>query len=245
MRTAPLNPNPVADLGASAAASSRLKPLQGKPAGTLVVHEIYRSIQGESTFAGLPCAFVRLTACQLRCRYCDTPHAFHEGRPWTLDEVAARVLEMGDSLVEITGGEPLLQPEVLPLMARLADAGRTVLLETSGSLDIRPVDPRVRVILDLKTPGSGEAAANHWPNLALLKPTDELKIVICDRADFDWAIAQIHAHQLIDRCPILFSAAFGQVAAADLARWVLDSRLPIRFQLQLHKVLWDPQARGV
>jgi 7-carboxy-7-deazaguanine synthase len=223
----------------------RLRPLQGKPAGSLLIHEIYRSVQGESTFAGLPCAFVRLTACNLRCGYCDTAHAFGQGTLMTLDQVVTRALEQDDHLVEITGGEPLLQAKVHPLMARLADAGRTVLLETSGALDIAPVDPRVHIILDLKTPGSGEVAANLWSNLALLKPTDEVKFVLCDRADFDWAVAQVRAHALTDRCPVLFSPAFGQVNSTDLAAWVLESRLPVRLQIQLHKVLWDPKARGV
>ena len=223
----------------------RLRPLAGQPAGTLLIHEIYRSLQGESTYAGLPCVFIRLTACHLRCRYCDSPHAFHEGAPMPLDEVVERALALGDPLVEVTGGEPLLQPEVLPLMTHLADAGRTVLLETSGALDIGAVDPRVRVILDLKTPGSGEVAANLWSNLARLTPTDEVKFVLCDRADFDWAVAQVVAHDLTARCPVLFGPSFGQVQPTELAAWVLESRLPIRFQLQLHKQLWDPRARGV
>jgi 7-carboxy-7-deazaguanine synthase len=223
----------------------RLKPLEGKPAGSLVVHEIYRSLQGESTFAGLPCVFVRLTACHLRCGYCDTPHAFHQGQTLTLDEVVARALALGDRLVEVTGGEPLLQPEALPLMTRLADAGRTVLLETSGALDIGPVDPRVHVILDLKTPGSGELEANLWENLARLKPSDEVKFVVCDRADFDWAVAQVRAHHLVDRCPVLLSPVSGRVSPSDLASWILQSGLPLRLQLQLHKILWGPSARGV
>jgi 7-carboxy-7-deazaguanine synthase len=225
--------------------AQRLAPLANKPAGSLVVHEIYRSIQGESTFAGLPCVFVRLTACHLRCGYCDTPHAFKQGETLTLDEVVERALALGDPLVELTGGEPLLQPEALPLMARLADAGRTVLLETSGALDISGVDPRVHVILDLKTPGSGEVSANLWSNLDRLKPSDEIKFVVCDRADFDWAIAQVRTHGLTDRCPVLVSAAFGQVDWSELAAWVLESRLPVRLQVQLHKILWDPSARGV
>ena len=228
-----------------ASASHRLRPLEGKPAGSLVVHEIYRSVQGESTFAGLPCVFIRLTACHLRCGYCDTPHAFHEGQTLALDEVIARALEYGDELVEITGGEPLLQAEVYPLMSRLADAGRTVLLETSGAVAIDQVDPRVRVILDLKTPGSGEVAANVWSNLAILKATDEVKFVICDRRDFEWSVEQVRSHGLASRCPILFSPAFGQVNPTDLAAWVLESRLPVRLQIQLHKILWDPAARGV
>lgn len=225
--------------------SNRLRPLVGKPVGSLVIHEIYRSLQGESTFVGLPCVFVRLTACHLRCGYCDSPHAFGQGETLTLDEVVARALSLGDPLIEITGGEPLLQPEVFPLMARLADAGRTVLLETSGTLDISPVDPRVRIILDVKTPGSGEAEANLESNLDRLKPTDELKFVLCDKADFDWSVAFVRDRSLTGRCPILFSPSFGQVNPTDLAHWVLETRLPIRLQLQQHKILWDPNARGV
>jgi 7-carboxy-7-deazaguanine synthase len=223
----------------------RLKPLEGKPAGSLLVHEIYRSLQGESTFAGLPCVFVRLTACHLRCGYCDTPHAFGEGDLLDLDDVLARALELGDELVEITGGEPLLQPEVYPLMARLADARKTVLLETSGAVDIGAVDRRVHVILDIKTPGSGEIGANVWGNIELLKPTDEVKIVIRDRADFDWAARLLRDHRLTERCPVLFSPAFREVNPTDLAAWILESRLPVRLQLQQHKILWDPNSRGV
>jgi 7-carboxy-7-deazaguanine synthase len=222
-----------------------LKPLSGKPEGSLVVHEIYRSLQGESTFAGLPCVFIRLTACHLRCGYCDTPHAFRQGETLPLDEVVSRALAFGDDLIEVTGGEPLLQAEVYPLMTRLLDAGKTVLLETSGAVDTGLVDPRVRVILDLKTPGSGEVAANVWANVDRLRPTDEVKFVVCDRADFDWSAAQVRAHRLTDRCPVLFSPAFGRVSPTELAAWVLESRLPVRLQVQLHKILWDPQARGV
>jgi 7-carboxy-7-deazaguanine synthase len=223
----------------------RLRPLAGKPAGTLVVHEIYRSLQGESTFAGLPCVFVRLTACHLRCGYCDTPHAFQLGETLALDDVLARALNYGDRLVEITGGEPLLQPEVFPLMSRIADAGRTVLLETSGAIDIAPVDPRVRTILDVKTPGSGEVTANLWSNLDLLKPTDELKFVVCDRSDFDWSVAQIEGRRLLGRCPILISAVSGRVEPAELAQWILATGMPLRLQLQLHKLLWGADTRGV
>jgi 7-carboxy-7-deazaguanine synthase len=223
----------------------RLRPLAGKPAGTLIVHEIYRSLQGESTFAGLPCVFVRLTACHLRCSYCDTPHAFHSGEALSLDDVVARALALGGSLIEITGGEPLLHPEALPLMARLADAGRTVLLETSGALDISRVDPRVRIILDLKTPGSGEANANLWSNVSRLKPIDEVKFVVCDRADFDWAIEQIQSRELLARCPVLVSPVHAKVAPAQLAQWLLDSGLPLRLQVQLHKALWGTETRGV
>jgi len=229
----------------AAAHHARLKPLERKPAGTLLVHEIYRSLQGESTFAGLPCVFIRLTACHLRCVYCDTPHAFAQGEILDLHQILATALKLGDPLVEITGGEPLLQPEVYPLMTRLADAGKTVLLETSGAIEIAAVDPRVRVIVDIKTPGSGESAANLWTNLDRLKPCDEVKVVVCHRADFEWAIAIVRQRRLYERCPVLFSAAFGLVNPAELAGWVLESRLPIRLQLQQHKILWDPMARGV
>lgn len=228
-----------------AALRSRLKPLEGKPPGTLLVHEIYRSLQGESTFAGLPCIFIRLTACHLRCVYCDTPHAFAQGEILALDAILAKTIRLGDALVEITGGEPLLQPEVYPLMTRLADLGKTVLLETSGAIDISEVDSRVRVILDIKTPGSAESAANVWTNLERLKPSDEVKVVVCHRADFDWAIEIVRQRRLYERCPVLFSAASGLVDPTDLAAWVLESRLPVRLQLQQHKILWDPMARGV
>jgi 7-carboxy-7-deazaguanine synthase len=234
-----------ADGPQSGAHALRLKPLAGKPAGTLVIHEIYRSLQGESTFTGLPCVFIRLTACHLRCVYCDTPHAFHEGEPMSLDEVVGRALSLGDDLVEITGGEPLLQPEVYPLMSRLADAGKTVLLETSGAIDTSAVDRRVHVILDIKTPGSGEVEANLWSNVKRLKTIDEVKFVICDRADFDWAVKVVREQYLSDRCPVLFSAAFGRLSPTELAAWILETHDPIRLQLQQHKILWDPDARGV
>ena len=223
----------------------RLKPLEGKPAGVLVVHEIYRSLQGESTYAGLPCVFVRLTACHLRCEYCDTPYAFNQGMPMTLDEVVARVRVLETDLVELTGGEPLLQAEVFPLMKRLADGGKTLLLETSGSIDTTPVDPRVHIILDVKTPGSGEVQANFWSNLDRVRRMDQVKFVICDRADFEWSEKVVRENRLTTRCPVLFSPSFGQIDATELARWVLETRLPIRLQLQLHKILWDPRARGV
>jgi 7-carboxy-7-deazaguanine synthase len=230
---------------APATPSRRLRSLDGKPVGSLLIHEIYRSLQGESIYTGLPCVFVRLTACHLRCGYCDTPYAFNRGETLAVEEVLTRVLALRDPLVEVTGGEPLLQEEVHPLMTRLADAGRTVLLETSGSIDIAGVDPRVHVILDVKTPGSGESAANLEINLERLKPTDELKYVVCDRADFEWSVAHIERHRLADRAGLLVSPAHGEVDPADLAAWVLDSRLPIRLQLPLHKRLWGPEARGV
>ncbi len=224
---------------------SRLRPLADRPEGSLAIHEIYRSIQGESLYAGLPCVFVRLTACHLRCVYCDTPHAFNQGEFRAREEIMAGVLALGDHLVEITGGEPLLQPEVFGLMEQLADHGRKVLLETAGSIDLTPVDARVHIIMDVKTPGSGEVASNSDANLDRLKPTDELKYVICDRADFDWSVAHVRSHGLVERLSVVFSPAFGQVNPTDLAAWILETRLPLRLQLQLHKQLWDPNRRGV
>ncbi len=227
------------------ALASRLRPLAGKPAGSLLIHEVYRSLQGESTHAGLPCTFIRLTACHLRCTYCDTRHAFHSGRPMTVDEVLGQALATGDRLVEVTGGEPLLQPEVLPLLAGLAGAGRSVLLETSGALDTAGVDPRVAIILDVKTPGSGEAAANLDANLGRLKPIDEVKYVVCSRDDFDWSVAHIRRHGLANRVAVLVATAHRRVEPSDLAAWILETGLPLRLQVQLHKLLWDPSARGV
>lgn len=223
----------------------RLKPLVGKPAGSLVIHEIYRSIQGESDYAGLPCVFVRLTACQMRCVYCDTPHAFNQGETMTLDAVLSRVREWDDPLVEVTGGEPLLQPESLDLMRTLADEGRTVLLETGGGLSIADVDRRVHVILDVKTPDSGEAEANLVSNYDHLKPTDETKYVVCSDADVDWAVGHVRTHRMHERCSTVFSPSFGEITPARLAERVLESGLPIRMRLQLHKYVWHPQARGV
>ena len=222
----------------------RLTVLDDVPAGSLLIHEIYASIQGESTYAGLPCTFVRLTGCHLRCRWCDTPHAFVEGRPMTIDQVVGRVLELPPEMVELTGGEPLAQAGALDLMRRLADAGKRVLLETSGGLPIDEVDPRVVVILDLKCPSSGEEAANRYQNLQRLKPTDEVKFVVGDRADFDWAVAKVREHDLLQR-PVLFAPVFGELPYQQLCEWILESRLPIRFGPQLHKHIWDPLARGV
>jgi len=239
------------EIGAASGAISpevlarRLRPIVDRPEGALVVHEIYRSIQGESTYAGLPCTFVRLTACHLRCNYCDTRHAFHEGRTRTVAEVAAGALATGDALVEITGGEPLLQAEVYPLMARLLGAGRTVLLETSGAVDTSNVDPRVVVILDVKTPGSGESASNLAANWPRLRPHDEVKYVVSSRADFDWSVAHIRDHAIADRGKVLMGAVHGRVNPTDLAAWILETSLPIRLQVQIHKILWNPNARGV
>ena len=223
----------------------RLQPLTGKPPGTLLIHELYRSIQGESTFAGLPCVFVRTAVCDARCVWCDTPHAFTQGTVWTLDDIVTKVRSFQTPVVEITGGEPLVQPETLPLMARLADLGLTVLLETSGAHDISPVDRRVHIIMDLKCPDSGEEANNRWANLDALKPSDEIKFVVASRADFDWTANVVRQQRLDRRFVVLLSGVHNSVAPLELANWLLDSGLQIRMQLQMHKVIWGPTTRGV
>jgi 7-carboxy-7-deazaguanine synthase len=225
--------------------SHRIALLETKTPGNLFIHEIYRSIQGESQFAGLPCVFVRTSVCGQRCVWCDTPHAFSEGTEQSLPGVLDRVIDFDCPLVEITGGEPLLQREVLPLMTALADRGRTVLLETSGAEDISGVDGRVHIIMDLKCPDSGECERNRLDNLLHLKPTDEIKFVIASRRDFDWTAAMVREHRLEERFAIIVSAVFGSVTLADLATWLLDSGLNIRMQIQMHKYIWDPKARGV
>ncbi len=213
---------------------------------TLVIHEIYASIQGESTFAGLPCTFVRTTGCNLRCTWCDTPQAFHGGTRMRREDVRARALALGTPLVELTGGEPLLQPGVLPLMAELCDAGKTVLVETSGEADVAGVDPRVHKIMDLKCPGSGEVARNRWTNLEHIGPRDEIKFVLADRADYEWMRAVVRERALAGRTPnLLASAVFGRLPTRELVAWVLEDRLPVRVQLQLHKFIWKPDATGV
>jgi 7-carboxy-7-deazaguanine synthase len=225
--------------------TQRLALLESKPPGQLLIHEIYRSIQGESTFAGLPCVFVRLAVCDARCRWCDTPHAFTQGAFWTCDVVLERVQSLLCPLVEITGGEPLLQEEVFPLMTTLADRGHTVLLETSGAHDLSRVDLRVHIIMDLKCPDSGECAGNRWANIDLLKPADQIKFVIASRRDFDWTVATIREHALDRRFIVLLSAVFGEVQLVELASWLLESGLQVRMQMQMHKYIWDPLARGV
>lgn len=213
---------------------------------TLTIHEIYRSIQGESTWAGLPCVFVRLTFCDLRCTYCDTTHAFYEGEKKTLPEILSAVLAFDCALVEITGGEPLLQKNVLPLMTALADAGKTVLLETSGAHDISSVDSRVHRIMDLKTPGSGESDRNLYSNIPHLTPRDEVKFVIGSREDYEWSREKLREHNLPERCgAILFSPIFGRIEPRQIVDWILADALPVRFQLQLHKLIWPPETRGV
>ncbi len=225
--------------------AGRLTLLSAKPAGQLLIHEIYRSLQGESTFQGLPCVFVRLAVCDSRCVWCDTPHAFNQGDSRPLDEIVKQVLAYGDDLVEITGGEPLLQEEVHDLMTRIADAGKKVLLETSGAHSLERVDARVHIIMDLKCPDSGEEPGNHWPNLELLKPTDEIKFVLASRRDFDWAVGVIRQHRLANRFSVLMSAVFDRLALLDLANWLLESELQVRMQLQMHKFVWKPDQRGV
>jgi 7-carboxy-7-deazaguanine synthase len=247
---------------------------------TLVVNEIYLSLQGESTFAGLPCIFIRLTACNLRCSYCDTAYAFTKGKKMAPADVRAEVLALSQPfevknqkskiknfprlpLVELTGGEPLLQPAVLPLMKALCDDGFTVLIETSGALDIAPVDPRVRRIMDLKCPSSGEVERNRWENLRHLKATDEIKFVLGTREDYEWAKAKITEHRLDAVCPLLMSwvqpllpeqqdpslkkvpAGQTPISRRELAERIIADALPVRFQAQLHKIIWPPDQRGV
>lgn len=244
---------------------------------TLVVNEVYLSLQGESTFAGLPCIFVRLTACNLRCSYCDTAYAFTEGRKWNTGDVLTRVEELAQPfansklplnlsrlpLVELTGGEPLLQPNTLPLMKQLCDAGFTVLIETSGAHDISQIDSRVHRIMDLKCPSSGEVARNRFENIPHLKAIDEVKFVIGTVQDYEWAKDQIAAHTLQSICPLLFSwvapltpeqqdkslkkvpAGQTPLTRKELAERIIADALPVRFQVQMHKVVWPPEQRGV
>lgn len=244
MSLIPVKPIPLPNIPSEA--THRVALLRTVPAGELLIHEIYRSVQGESTFAGLPCVFVRCAVCDLRCKWCDTPHAFNQGERMSRSEVLKRTLSYECSLVELTGGEPLLQPDVFPLMTELADAGKTVLLETSGSHDIGPVDQRVHIILDLKCPDSGESDRNLWSNLDVLKPTDQIKFVIASPRDWDWTVSVIRDHKLDKRFTCLVSAVFGAVEPVELVEWLLDSGLHrVRFQLQLHKYIWEPMKRGV
>jgi 7-carboxy-7-deazaguanine synthase len=211
----------------------------------LVVNEIFHSIQGESTHMGRPCVFVRLTFCNLRCTYCDTEYAFYEGTPMQLEEIVEKVRAFGCRLVEITGGEPLAQEGVHDLMKVLCDEGYEVLLETGGSLDISAVDPRVRRIMDLKCPGSGMVKKNLYSNIDHLRETDEVKFVIGSREDFDWAFDTIARYDLVNRCPLLMSVVFGKLEPVTLAEWILESGVNLRFQLQMHKYIWEPETRGV
>jgi 7-carboxy-7-deazaguanine synthase len=212
----------------------------------LTINEIFHSIQGESTHVGRPCVFVRLTACDLRCSWCDTPYAFHEGRKMSVDEVLGDVDAFGCAVVEITGGEPLLQADVYPLMQRLLDRGHTVLLETGGHRSIAKVPLDVIRIVDVKCPGSGEADKNDWSNLDLLTERDEVKFVVKDRLDYEFAREVIVRHALVTRCAaVLLSPVHGVLPPKDVAAWILADRLPVRLQLQAHKYIWSPDARGV
>ncbi len=255
-------------------ANAHFVPYDASVSGTLIVNEIYLSLQGESTFAGLPCVFVRLTGCDLRCSYCDTAYAFTEGGRMDLDEIEAEIARLAKPyptrpdgqrlpLVELTGGEPLLQKNAPVLMSRLCDAGFTVLIETSGAHDISVVDPRVHRIMDLKTPSSGECDRNRWENLAVLEETDEVKFVIGTREDYEWMKGVLREHHLADACPVLCSwvaplapaqrdkalksppADAKPISRAELAEAIAADALPIRFQLQMHKYIWPPDERGV
>ncbi len=212
---------------------------------SLRVTEIFYSIQGESTRAGEPCVFVRLTGCPLRCAWCDTAYAFHGGVEMSLDAVLEQVRGYGCSLVEVTGGEPLAQSAALALLTRLCEEGFEVLLETSGAVDIAPVDARAAVILDVKCPGSAMDDRMCWDNLRHIRRNDQVKFVIGDRGDYDWAVDVMKRYQLAERCPVLLSPVFGGQAVRPLAEWILQDRLPVRLQVQLHKFIWDPNARSV
>jgi len=205
---------------------------------TLRLTEVFLSLQGETSRAGLPTVFVRLSGCPLRCRWCDTPYSFQGGETATLGALLARVADFGVATVCVTGGEPLAQKNCLPLLAELCDAGHSVSLETSGALDVSQVDARVSRIVDIKPPASGESARNRWENLAHLTPHDEIKFVLADRADYEWAREILQAQNLAKICPVLFSPVQGELPPAQLAGWIIEDRLPVRLQVQLHKVLW-------
>jgi 7-carboxy-7-deazaguanine synthase len=205
--------------------------------------EIFLSLQGESRSVGWPTVFVRLTGCPLRCQYCDTAYAFHGGEWWEMDAILAEVAKHGVRHVCVTGGEPLAQKRCIGLLKALCDSGYEVSLETSGAIDIGPVDERVSRVVDLKTPGSREMHRNLLSNIPLLVARDQVKFVVCDRADYEWARGMLAEHALTARCEVLFSPSFGQVGARELAEWILEDRLPVRFQMQLHKELWG-DARG-
>lgn len=211
----------------------------------LKINEIYYSIQGESTRAGLPCVFVRLTYCNLRCTYCDTEYAFYEGKDFNIDEIIAEIERFGCKLVEITGGEPLVQHESLELMRRLCEKGFNVMLETGGSLPIKDIDARVKIIMDLKCPSSGMVKKNLYQNIGYLKSFDEVKFVIGSREDYEWTKDIIQKYNLTGKCTVLFSVVFGMLQPVRLVEWMLEDKLDVRFQLQLHKFVWEPNIKGV
>jgi 7-carboxy-7-deazaguanine synthase len=228
------------------AARPHIEPRRVPTADSVVVKELYLSIQGESTHAGLPCSFVRLTGCHLRCRWCDSVFAFRGGTRMSVVDVVARVKALGAPRVELTGGEPLLQPGAYPLMDALLEAGLTVLLETSGAIDVRLVPPAVHKIVDLKCPSSGECERNDYRNLDSMNGNDELKFVIGTREDYEWARRLVRERRLETKSfALLFSTVFGELHPRTLVEWVLEDGLPVRVQLQMHKYLWDPAARGV
>ncbi|MEZ5991671.1 MAG: 7-carboxy-7-deazaguanine synthase QueE [Planctomycetota bacterium] len=228
--------------------TQRLKPLEklrGLEATHMLINEVYLSVQGESTHAGRPCVFIRTSVCNQRCNYCDTGYAFTQGEPMALDDVVSRALEFETPLVEITGGEPLLQPLLPELCRRLLGAGREVLIETGGSHDISVVPAGAKIILDIKTPGSGEEQANDYENLQRLREDDEVKFVLTSREDYDWAKQLVLREKLALRTTVLFSPAFRRIEPRDLSEWLLADRLPVRLNLQLHKYVWEPTQRGV
>ncbi len=211
----------------------------------LKVNEIFFSIQGESSMAGLPCIFVRLTYCNLRCSYCDTEYAFYEGSDYSIEDILSEIKKYDCRLVEITGGEPLLQSDVHALMSELCNRGYSVMLETGGSLPIKDVDNRVKIIMDLKCPSSNMSHKNLYENIDYLKPTDEVKFVIGNREDYEWSKNIIRKYSLADKCTVLFSTVFSELEPVQLAEWILEDNLKVRFQLQLHKYIWSPTKRGV
>jgi len=211
----------------------------------LKVNEIYFSIQGESTKAGLPCVFVRLTYCNLRCKYCDTEYAFYEGYDLTIEEIIGEVKKFDCKLVEITGGEPLVQSEAITLMSKLCDQSFEVLLETGGSLSIKEIDPRVKIIMDLKCPTSGMLKKNHYENIDFIKSSDEIKFVLGSREDYEWTKEILQKYNLTKKCIILFSVVFGELEPVRVVEWILEDKLDVRFQLQMHKFIWEPTTKGV
>jgi 7-carboxy-7-deazaguanine synthase len=211
----------------------------------LKVNEIYHSIQGESSKSGLPCVFVRLTYCNLRCTYCDTEYAFYEGEDKSIAEIINEVKKYNCKLIEVTGGEPLVQKECLELMKKLCDEGFDVMLETGGSLPIKNIDERVLIIMDLKCPSSKMEKKNLYENIDYLKPKDELKFVIGTREDYDWSKEIISKYNLINKCEILFSVVFGELEPVTLVNWIIEDKLDVRYQLQMHKYIWHPETKGV